>query len=241
MGGPSPPPRPRFRWSDATFLALALVLLAGIGAGLAWAFLSDGDTEVVRSPPTRPPATAASPSPTTTVGEGSCGPVQEVPPYESEPGDRAHAQVPLSTYPSIPPTSGPHDSVTLPSGSYSEAPPIGRVLHSLEHGAVVIWFEPSVASSQPLQEIREFMGPAGPGLGVHIIIAPYDFPGEGEAGRLPSGVTMAVAAWHRLQLCTRIDADTLRSAADFVLNYRCPPRCNIDTYRGEAPEAGAPI
>lgn len=237
---PPPPPRPRFRWSDAIFLVVALVLLAAIGTGLAWTFLSDGGTEIAGPPVASPPGTPASPSPTTPA-DAACGPVQEVAPFESEPGDQAHAEVPLSRYPSIPPASGPHDSATTPAGSYSQAPPIGHVLHSLEHGAVVIWFDPSVGSSEELQEIREFMGPGGPGLGVHIIIAPYDYPTAGEAGSLPRGVTMAMAAWHRLQLCTRVDAAALRAAADFVLNYRCPPQCDMNAYRGEAPEAGAPI
>jgi hypothetical protein len=106
---------------------------------------------------------------------------------------------------------------------------------------VVIWFDPSIASSQALQQIREFMGPSGPGQGVHVIIAPYDYPAEGEAARLPSGVVMAVVAWHRLQLCAQLGADELVVAADFVGKYRCPPGCDMNAYMGEAPEAGAPI
>jgi uncharacterized protein DUF3105 len=115
------------------------------------------------------------------------------------------------------------------------------VLHSLEHGAIVIWFEPSVGSSQALQEIREFMGPSGPGQGLHVIIAPYAYPTEGEAGRLPSEVDMAMVAWHRLQYCTRLGADALTFAADFARSYRCFPGCDTSAYRGDAPEAGVPI
>jgi len=118
---------------------------------------------------------------------------------------------------------------------------MGQVIHSLEHGAVVIWFEPSVASSEALREIREFMGPSGPGQGLHVIIAPYDYPAEGMAGRLPSSVTIAMVAWHRLQYCSRVDADALRVATDFVGNFRCHPGCDMNAYMGEAPEAGAPI
>jgi uncharacterized protein DUF3105 len=118
---------------------------------------------------------------------------------------------------------------------------VRQVLHSLEHGAVVIWFDPSVASSEALREIRGFMGPSGPGQGLHVIIAPYDYPAEGQAARLPSGVAMAFVAWHRLQQCTRLGGDSLRSAADFVANYRCAPGCDTSAYMGEAPEAGVPI
>jgi uncharacterized protein DUF3105 len=118
---------------------------------------------------------------------------------------------------------------------------MGQVIHSLEHGAVVIWFHPSAASSEVLRQIAEFMGPSGPNRGLHVIIAPYDYPAEGKAGSLPSGVAMAMVAWHRLQYCTRLGADAPLSAADFVRSYRCHPGCDPGGYMGEAPEAGAPI
>jgi uncharacterized protein DUF3105 len=239
---PPSPPRRRFSWSDTTFLVLALVLLAGIATGLTWAFLADRDADVPSRPPMfAPTGLAGTPGLASPTGEGSCGPVQEVAPFDSEPGDRAHADVPLSRYPSIPPASGPHASATLSAGSYAAAPPIGQALHSLEHGAVVIWFEPSVGSSRPMQEIREFMGPSGPGQELHVIIAPYDYPAEGKAGTLPSGVTMAMVAWHRLQFCARVDEDALQSAIEFVGNYRCPPGCDVNAYMGDAPEAGVTI
>jgi hypothetical protein len=106
---------------------------------------------------------------------------------------------------------------------------------------VVIWFDPSLATDDVLEEIRAYMGPSGPGRGLHIIMAPYDYPAEAKAGRLPRGVAMALVAWHRLQYCTRLDAESLRVAAGFVASYRCPPGCDPAAYRGEAPEAGAPI
>ena len=242
---PPPPPARRFSRSDAIFLILALVLLAAIGTGLAWAFLANRDAEVVGRSPTTissgPSGVPTFPASSGPSADGSCGPVQVVHPFESEPGDRAHAVVPLSRYPSVPPTSGPHDSAPVPAGSYAEPPPIRRVIHSLEHGAVIIWFEPSVASSEALQQIREFMGPSGPGRGLHVIIAPYDYPAEGEAGRMPPGVAMAMVAWHRLQLCNRLGDDAPTFAADFVRDYRCYPGCDTNGYMGEAPEAGAPI
>lgn len=118
---------------------------------------------------------------------------------------------------------------------------MGEVLHSLEHGAVVIWFEPSLASSEGLQQMVEFMGPSGPGQGLHVIIAPYHYPNEGAAGELPSGVAVALVGWHRLQTCAELDAETVRVATGFVAKYRCQPGCDPSAYQGDAPEAGAPI
>lgn len=115
------------------------------------------------------------------------------------------------------------------------------MIHSLEHGAVVIWFEPSVGSSDVVQEIRDVMGPSGPGQGLHVIIAPYDYPAEGKAGTLPKGVVMAMVAWHRLQYCTQLSDDTLGFVAAFVGSFRCFPGCDVTRYVGDAPEAGVPI
>jgi hypothetical protein len=106
---------------------------------------------------------------------------------------------------------------------------------------VIIWFEPPLASDPVLQEMQRFMGPSGPGQGLHVIFAPYEYPAEGEGGGLPGSVVLAPVAWHRLQYCTRLEAESLRAAEDFVAKYRCAPGCDMAAYRGEAPEAGASI
>jgi uncharacterized protein DUF3105 len=206
-------------------------LVLAIATALAWAFVADHD--MPRSPGRRIAGAA-------TAG-GSCLPAQKVPLFAPAQEDRAHGEAPLSRYPSIPPASGPHASIPLPAGSYRIPPQVGRVLHSMEHGAVVIWFDPSVASSKVLQEIVAYLGPSGPGRGLHVIIAPFDYPAEGDSGILPSGIVMAMVAWHRLQSCTRLGPDAIDGVIDFVRNYRCPPECDTSGYRGEAPEAGAPI
>src|SRR5207244_11863910 len=54
--------------------------------------------------------------------------------------DRMHvSQIPsLSSYPTQPPASGPHNSTPLDSGVYPNPPPIERAIHSLEHGAAEV-------------------------------------------------------------------------------------------------------
>ena len=54
---------------------------------------------------------------------------------------------PLSTYPSTPPASGPHNPSPLDAGVYSQAPDVYRVIHSMEHGAVIIWYAPTAPSA----------------------------------------------------------------------------------------------
>ena len=74
-----------------------------------------------------------------------------------EPGpEHIVAQLPLSSYPSVPPASGPHSEITYSAGVYSTPPPIDRVLHSLEHGAAVVWY--SSVTGPELRRIRSFYG-----------------------------------------------------------------------------------
>src|SRR5439155_14517142 len=70
-------------------------------------------------------------APAAAVSAG-CGPIREIRPY---PGghDRTHVgsdpavktMPPLSTYPSVPPASGPHDPTPLDARVYKTPPPIG--------------------------------------------------------------------------------------------------------------------
>ncbi len=56
--------------------------------------------------------------------------------------DRRH--LPLGQelrYASIPPTSGPHSPLDAAPGFYREAPPFVRLVHSLEHGDVVVYYD----------------------------------------------------------------------------------------------------
>ena len=68
-------------------------------------------------------------------------------------------------------------------------------------------------------------------------MAPYDYPGEGAAGRLPDQQRMALVAWHHVRYCAR---PSLAVAFDFVHSYRF----NLyqwSAYRGDAPERFVPI
>jgi uncharacterized protein DUF3105 len=162
-----------------------------------------------------------------------CGPVEDVGSYQPKSQDRAHvvATVPLSTYASIPPASGPHNAIPYGAGVYTTPPPIDRVLHSLEHGAAIVWYSPD-ASSQEVARIRSFY--EGSDVGGRVIVAPYDYPAEGAAGLLPAGSQMALVAWHKVQRCAQVN---LAAAFGFTSTYSAPP-FEQRPYKGEAPEAG---
>jgi Protein of unknown function (DUF3105) len=171
-----------------------------------------------------------------------CTEVQDVGPYQPEALDTAHigtrggpaAMPPLSSYPSVPPASGPHNPTPWSRGVYSSAPPIDQVIHSLEHGAAVVWYAPDVSGDE-LAKIQDFYRDSSHGL--KVIVAPFDDPDQGAAGTLPGGSTMALVAWHHVETCSRV---SLAAAFGFTARYGIPPFGN-QRYVGDAPEPGTAI
>jgi Protein of unknown function (DUF3105) len=165
-----------------------------------------------------------------------CGEIQDVGAFQPRAEDRAHVPAegmpPLANYPSTPPASGPHNEITFGAGVYSTAPPIERVLHSLEHGAAVVWYAPD-ASGVELDRIQAFYEDED--VGGRVIVAPYDYPEQGAAGVLPAGARMSLVSWHHVQSCEQLD---LAAAFGFTSGYAAPP-FGQERYRGNAPEAGA--
>jgi hypothetical protein len=172
-----------------------------------------------------------------------CGSGQTIKPYPQD-EDRAHiglnSAVPqppaLSTYPSTPPVSGPHNQTPLGAGVYTSPPDIYRTIHSLEHGAVIIWFAPRASGNAALQKIETFYRQAA--NNDHVIVAPYNYPNQGAAGALPAGKQMVLVAWHHLQACTQL---SLEAAKGFVSGYRAGTSVVPAGYKGDAPEAGSAI
>ncbi len=143
----------------------------------------------------------------------------------------------------MPPTSGPHAALPpdgpgpLPAGVYSSPPDIYRAIHSLEHGATIIWYDPTT-SGAALDELKSFYDRKVSAAAIgqdRVIIAPYSYPDQGTAGQLPDGVQMALVAWHRMQTCSSV---SLPVAFAFTSKYSAPPAAG-QTYAGEAPEAGS--
>jgi hypothetical protein len=176
------------------------------------------------------------------LSAAGCSGVTTVQPFNPEGLDQAHIGVaggpetmpPLSDYRTQPPTSGPHNQVPLSAGQYPDPPPIDQVIHSLEHGAVVIWYDPSALSSTELPDLQAFFNKDGERG--KVIIAPYAYPDQGAAGTLPQGKQMVLVAWHRMQTCDKV---SLPVAFDFAYHYDSGFR--VRDYRGVAPEQGAPI
>jgi hypothetical protein len=148
----------------------------------------------------------------------------------------------LSTYPSVPPASGPHAPIPpgpIPADVYSAPPDIYRAIHSLEHGATIIWYDPTTTGAA-LNDLKSFYDQKVSSASVgqdRVIIAPYSYADQGAAGQLPDGVQMALVAWHRMQTCSSVN---LPVAFAFTSKFSAPPAAG-QTYAGEAPEAGAAL
>jgi hypothetical protein len=232
--------RRRNRWIG---IALVVVAVAGVIVG---------GTLVGRSSNLPDPAETLAAAPAAAQAAG-CEEVQVVGPYGGveDPAapdfhDRTHTSPtgafptmpPLSTYETVPPTSGPHDPTWLRFGVYGSPPPIAQVIHSLEHGAVVIWHAPE-APPEEIDRIAEFFERTDAAVGgSKVIVAPYDYPQEGEAGGLPEGAQMALVAWHRLRSC---GSPSLPVAFDFVTRFASAPNDVDVAYQGEAPEPQAAV
>ena len=183
------------------------------------------------------------PDPAKAAGCTTVGSTKPFPTSDGNDIDRAHIggdngpseMPPLSEYPSIPPASGPHNATPLPGGIYDRPPDVGQAIHSLEHAAVIIWYSPRVRDSQ-LQDLKTYVE----GDQDHLLLALYDYPEEGSAGELPAGRSMALVAWHHVQLCDRISLDV---ATSFVDRFRIktggtpPPGYPANG----APEPGSPL
>ncbi len=67
-----------------------------------------------------------------------------------------HVPDPVS-YPENPPVGGPHSSIWLNCGVYSEPVPNENAVHSLEHGAVWVTYDPSVIDGDTLAALRKMI------------------------------------------------------------------------------------
>jgi hypothetical protein len=79
------------------------------------------------------------------------GHVQE---FSEEGRDHVPEGTPLE-YETDPPVSGPHYARAASPGLYREEVPTGLLVHSLEHGNIVIYYSPSLLSDEAAQKLTD--------------------------------------------------------------------------------------
>jgi hypothetical protein len=72
-------------------------------------------------------------------------------PYDAPEGIHTAAPDEVIPYKSEPPALGRHYQVPVEDGIYDEAQPVTHVVHSLEHGRVIVWLRPDLSSDQLAQ------------------------------------------------------------------------------------------
>jgi hypothetical protein len=129
------------------------------------------------------------------------------------------ASAPTPEYNSDPPTSGPHDPSPAPCGIYRTAPADRDLVHNLEHGVVIISYDPSVAASDR-DQLEAFARDAG----THVLVTPR----EGMES------TIALTAWTKL---LRLDAVDLGAIEGFYSQFAQfgpePARCPFQVDEGQ--------
>jgi hypothetical protein len=120
---------------------------------------------------------------------------------KTDPG-RLHVKSP--SYAVDPPSGGDHHRVPAKPGIYAapDAPPDGELVHSQEHGYVVLWYSPQL----PDHEMATLLSVAHR-FRKDVLVIP----------RPSLQVQVAATAWHRRLLCGRVEAAAL---ATFIETYR---------------------
>ncbi|HEX3623125.1 MAG TPA: DUF3105 domain-containing protein [Acidimicrobiales bacterium] len=108
------------------------------------------------------------------------------------------------TYKTNPPSGGNHNPTPAPAGVFTatNTPPDAQLVHSLEHGYIIIWYKPDIPSTQ-LDDLKSLTGR----YSKDVLLVP----------RASLGEPVAATAWHRRLLCSQNDLTALES---FVTSYR---------------------
>jgi hypothetical protein len=121
-------------------------------------------------------------------------------------------------YKTDPPSSGDHygngaenAAGALADGAYAEFPPVGRFVHSMEHGRVIIHYSPDLSEEDQLA-IKGVFDESPSGV---ILIPNPEMDSE-----------LAVSAWTQLVTCKAFEG---AATLDLIRSFR-------DIYRGQGPE-----
>lgn len=119
-------------------------------------------------------------------------------------------------YNSTPPTSGPHYSGLAAWRSYTEPQRYETLLHNLEDGGVIVYYQCPDGCPETLKQLDEIVTPYL-NAGRKVILTPND-PNFREGSSQPLhqdlGVKIAVVAWQRLLTMDEVDAQQIRTFID---------------------------
>lgn len=184
----------------AAVVAIAVVALAGGGGGGA----GDGGAS---GGPARPsaasyPEVPVPPQRTADLDAAARAAGCTTKGFRSE--GRNHVTEPVR-YRSNPPHSGPHDPVAAEDGIYDEAPPTEALVHSLEHGRIVVQFRPTVSD-----EVKGQLKSLHDEDPSHMLLVPN--------ARMPYEV--AATAWTKVLGCPKATPGVFDAIRAFKVRHR---------------------
>lgn len=106
-------------------------------------------------------------------------------------------------YKHLPPTSGPHDPTSIKGGFFSKPQPFEKLVHSLEHGSIVIYYD---NPAPPVMQQLKTWGVKDTGNWFGVIVTPL--PGLGNS--------VILTAWNKL---LRLDTFDPLQASAFIKRY----------------------
>lgn len=108
------------------------------------------------------------------------------------------------TYNSNPPSSGEHYNLPQDAGIYPKAPADGHLVHSLEHGAVILWYNPNKATKDQISQLTNIFKSIN--LDKKIMTPRTNLP-----------TPIALSSWGRVLLLKTIDEKQIKDF--FNTNY----------------------
>jgi hypothetical protein len=114
-------------------------------------------------------------------------------------------------YTSVPATSGPHWSSADSPGPWGVYPgdqpqPQERMLHNMEHGGIIVWYEPGKVSAADVAALTSYVNQQITTVQFKVILTAWSGPDFGHA--------IAVTAWDWLLYLDKPDLDAIRTFLD---------------------------
>jgi hypothetical protein len=60
-----------------------------------------------------------------------------------------------------------------------------------------------------------------------VIVAPFNYPDQGAAGKLPAGKQMVMVAWHHIQPCGKVSVEAAKSFVHTWKNSSSAPEAGL--------------
>lgn len=128
-------------------------------------------------------------------------------------------------YNSTPPTSGPHYESIVPWGVSSEPRRYEHLVHNLEDGGVVIYYQCEDGCPEVVEQLEEIVAPYL-SAGRHIVLTPNDPAwslGVSQPLHQDMEARIALTAWQRIDKFDEVDAERIQA---FIERYE-----GIDNHR----------